>query len=70
WRLLGLGFQEPHRFAYAFDSENGPARSRFRARAHGDLDGDGQQSTFEISGEVSEGGLPVTHPEESYREVE
>lgn len=43
----------PHSFAFAFESELGPARSAFVARARGDLDGDGILSTFEISGAVT-----------------
>ena len=39
-----------HSFAFRFDSELSAARSAFVARAHGDLDGDGILSTFEISG--------------------
>lgn len=40
----------PHCFAFQFDSALSPARSTFRAQAHGDLDGDGIPSTFEITG--------------------
>ena len=46
---------EPHCFSFSFDSTASPSRSTFRADAHGDLDGDGIVSTFEVSGEVSEG---------------
>jgi hypothetical protein len=45
----------PHCFAFTFDSALAPPRSTFRARAHGDLDGDGIPSTFEITGHVAEG---------------
>jgi hypothetical protein len=40
----------PHCFAFGFDSALSAARSTFRAHAHGDLDGDGVQSSFEITG--------------------
>jgi type IV pilus assembly protein PilA len=40
----------PHCFAFGFESALSPARSTFRAQAHGDLDGDGVESTFEITG--------------------
>lgn len=40
----------PHCFAFSFDSSLSPARSSFRAQAHGDLDGDGIPSTFEVTG--------------------
>jgi len=45
----------PHCFAFAFDSVLTPSRSTFRALAHGDLDGDGIYSTFEITGRFVEG---------------
>jgi type IV pilus assembly protein PilA len=45
----------PHCFAFSFDSSLSPARSTFRAQAHGDLDGDGIPSTFEVTGHVAEG---------------
>jgi hypothetical protein len=46
---------EPHCFAFAFDSALSPSRSTFRAHAHGDLDGDGITSTFEVTGQVTDG---------------
>ncbi len=45
----------PHCFAFGFDSTLSPQRSLFRAVAHGDLDGDGIVSTFEITGHDVEG---------------
>jgi len=53
-----------HCFAFAFDSSLAPARSTFRAQAHGDLDGDGITSTFQISGQVTDGDPrgPVVDP--------
>jgi type II secretory pathway pseudopilin PulG len=52
-----------HAFSFAFDSTLGPARSSFVASAHGDLDGDGVTSTFEVRGhdEIDAGG-PVLEP--------
>jgi len=43
----------PHAFSFKFDSELDPATQvmRFTATAHGDLDGDGNVSTFEVRGE-------------------
>jgi hypothetical protein len=57
---VALGFrpaaeEAPHAFAFAFDSALAPSRSTFVAHAHGDLDGDGIQSTFEVRGHVSSG---------------
>jgi hypothetical protein len=57
---LALGFApappgEPHCFAFGFESALSAARSTFRAHAHGDLDGDGLTSTFEVTGHDVEG---------------
>jgi hypothetical protein len=63
WRSLHFGFDPcaekppscatPHAFSFKFDSELDPATQvmRFTAVAHGDLDGDGMVSTFEVRGE-------------------
>lgn len=70
WRELGFGFTVPHSFSFLFDSKNAPDLSTFRAVAHGDLDGDGSLSTFEIGGEVHAGGEPTTGALDMFREVE
>jgi hypothetical protein len=44
----------PHCFAFSFDSNLSPALSTFRAQAHGDLDGDGIFSTFEVTGHYAD----------------
>jgi hypothetical protein len=43
----------PHAFSFKFDSELDPVTRvmRFTATSHGDLDGDGALSTFEVRGE-------------------
>jgi hypothetical protein len=45
----------PHCFSFAFDSTLAPAHASFRAHAHGDLDGDGITSTFQITGQSTDG---------------
>jgi hypothetical protein len=70
WRELGFGFKEPHAFAFGFDSENAAEASRYKAVAHGDLDGDGSQSTLGLGGEIKRGGAPSTGPLEMHREIE
>ncbi|MGD0676838.1 MAG: hypothetical protein ABSC94_15605 [Polyangiaceae bacterium] len=58
WRALGfrpVPEGEPHCFSFQFDSSLAAPRSTFRAQAHGDLDGDGITSTFEMTGQVVEG---------------
>ena len=57
---VALGFRAspegaPHAYSFEFVSNLGPSRSAFVARAHGDLDGDGVTSTFEVRGHASEG---------------
>lgn len=53
WRSLGFRIEEPHAFAFKFESQLDPTTQvmRFVATAHGDLDGDGMLSTFEVRGE-------------------
>lgn len=70
WRLLDFSFTLPHSYSFAFESHNTPGHATFYAVAHGDLDGDGLESTFEISGESKDGLEPVIFPMESHREVE
>jgi hypothetical protein len=70
WRLLDFSFTTAHSYSFYFDSKNEPGHATFHAAAHGDLDGDGLVSTFEISGESKDGAGPVIGPMESRREVE
>lgn len=53
WKSLRFRFDEPHAFSFQFTSELDPSTKimRFTATAHGDLDGDGVLSTFEVRGE-------------------
>lgn len=55
WAALGFSMSHEHYFSFAFDSENQASLATFRARAHGDLDGDGERSTFELGGEMRAG---------------
>ncbi|HEX9621489.1 MAG TPA: hypothetical protein VF989_15200 [Polyangiaceae bacterium] len=70
WRLLGFRWDVPHNFSFAFESENGPSVARFKATAHGDLDGDGVVSTFVVEGHSRDGSEPVSSPLRMYREIE
>ncbi|MRG91792.1 hypothetical protein [Polyangium spumosum] len=53
WRSLDFRIEEPHAFSFRFESELDPVTRvmRFVATAHGDLDGDGKLSTFQVRGE-------------------
>jgi len=60
WRALDFRPSAPgvaHSFSFAFDNQ----KTSFVAHAHGDLDGDGQTSTFEIRG-VCENGQARLEP--------
>lgn len=70
WQALGFSFDHPHAFSFEFKSNLGASRSTFRAVAHGDLDGDGVISTFEIEGEADASGARVLPGMFIDREVE
>lgn len=64
--VVGSGFDfadgAPHAYSFAFESAAGPARSAFKAVAHGDLDGDGTLSTFELTGSDTSAAGPILDP--------
>ena len=70
WRRLDFEFTVPHAFSFEFESHNRKGLATFRARAHGDLDGDGVLSTFELGGQSKDGGQPVVTPLEVVRAIE
>lgn len=70
WRMLDFSFDAPHAFSFELSSHNTAELSTYTAAAHGDLDGDGVLSTFQVSGSVRPGGAPQTLPLEVTREVE
>jgi type II secretory pathway pseudopilin PulG len=54
---------EPHAFSFAFESTFADGKSTFAADAHGDLDGDGTLSTFEVRGHGGTSGPATTDPD-------
>jgi hypothetical protein len=70
WRALGFGFDHAHAFSFSFESTRTPTIAHFRATAHGDLDGDGVVSTFEIEGEADATGARILPGMYVDREVE
>lgn len=70
WKRLDFSMEGPHGFAFEFESELGKDKSAFVVRAHGDLDGDGITSTFEIAGESRGSQEPTIGPLHVEREVE
>jgi len=70
WRELEFSWRNPHSFSFAFESHNAVGLALFRARAEGDLDGDGIHSQFEISGQSPDGAEPSVFPMDVHREIE
>lgn len=70
WKELEFGFSRPHSYQFEFQSEVRGRKSRYRAIARGDLDGDGQTSEFALRGEATPGADPRTFPLEMNREIE
>lgn len=70
WKRLQFGFSRPHSYSFEFQSDERGRKSRFRAFARGDLDGDGQTSEFSVRGEFVSGAEPLTYPLEMHREIE
>lgn len=70
WTELKFAINEPHFYRYAFIANNtGTATgSTFTARAQGDLDCDGVESTFEMYGEAMVSGNDMAGSAAIYRE--
>ena len=65
WRSLGFRPVDdgvPHAYAFGFDADKNPTSAHFRAHAHGDLDGDGVTSTFEVTGHTDSPGELTLDP--------
>ncbi len=58
WVALAYSMDDPHNYRYEFISSGVSTASVFTARAKGDLDCDGIESTFEMYGRVGAGGEP------------
>jgi hypothetical protein len=64
WRALDFSMEASQAYSYRFDSALDPATGvfRFAATAQGDLDGDGNPSTFQIQGEKRPDGVAHLQP--------
>ncbi len=56
WVMLAYSMDDPHLYRYEFISSGVSTASTFTARAKGDLDCDGVESTFEAYGRIGAGG--------------
>lgn len=70
WKALEFSMERAHAYAFAFESERTEARARFRAVAHGDLDGDSVQSTLAIEGTFSPPSAVELSPLDVQNEIE
>lgn len=69
WQALNFAMSDPHYFSYVYVSEGTLATSSFTARAHGDMNCDGTEGTFERIGRSDEalnvvggGGVFTSNP--------
>jgi hypothetical protein len=56
WQDLKFSMDDPHYYSYTFEASGSGATAEFTARANGDLDCDGDYSTFELVGKVDADG--------------
>lgn len=57
WMALQFHMSDPHFYQYQFLSKGIATTAEFTARAYGDLDCDGQYSTFSMFGRVQDGSV-------------
>ena len=62
--------ERAHAYAFAFESERAENNGRFRALAHGDLDGDALQSTLSLEGTFSPPAAVRLSPLDVQNEIE
>jgi hypothetical protein len=70
WKALDFAIERAHAYSFAFESERGEGSGKFRALAHGDLDGDAVQSTLSIEGNFSPPGAVKLSPLDVQNEIE
>jgi len=56
WEALTFAITDPYYYVYEYESSGTDDDAQFRAGAFGDLDGDGNLSTFFRGGRIEEGG--------------
>ncbi|MES1183470.1 MAG: type II secretion system protein [Myxococcales bacterium] len=62
WQCLKFSMSEPQYYMYSYDSTGsaGNDKDQFTAKAEGDLDGDGNLSSFAITGEIRGNAIAIT----------
>ena len=61
WKAIGFQLEEPHYYSYEYETSRDG--KHVTVRAHGDLDGDGVTSRFELTLEITGAGEAVLGPE-------
>ena len=61
WRAIGFQLEEPQFYSYEYETATNGKRAT--VRAHGDLDGDGVTSRFELTVEITAAGAITIAPE-------
>jgi len=70
WACLKFSMEEPQYYMYAYSASTDAFTGNFTATANGDLNGDGNPSTFSVSGSAYSGAIAIspniieTNPEE------
>jgi type IV pilus assembly protein PilA len=70
WQCIKFSLEEPQYYEYEYSAATSAVSGSFSAIAHGDLNGDGNSSTFLISGAAYSGAVAIspniqeTQPEE------
>jgi type IV pilus assembly protein PilA len=71
WQCLKFSMEEPQYYEYEYTAtDTSPTTGAFTAFAHGDLNGDGNSSTFTVQGSAQSGAIAIspniqeTNPEE------
>jgi type IV pilus assembly protein PilA len=62
WQSLHFAIDDPFYYSYGFQASGTDQTATFRAYSNGDLDCNGQYSTFERAGSVDRGGNVVGNP--------
>ena len=57
WTAIGFSLDQPHYYAYASFTSGSGEGAYFYSRAIGDLDGDSNESTFSVTGTVTNGEI-------------
>jgi hypothetical protein len=70
WKTLDFRFDAAHAYSFAFDAEKSAEAAKWTARGHGDLDGDGTQSTIQIDGTFRPGSAAQLSDMDVQNEIE